>query len=127
MALACERGGMGGTNPAVPLLNHVRSWAAEAPSPDGGTMLDDPLLRERLARTAMANQVSQLLTLRARRSRSNGSSSMVPPSGEGASAAQFRTWFSRGTAGFVPPMTPRSKARATPLHAPPPSNLPRRK
>jgi alkylation response protein AidB-like acyl-CoA dehydrogenase len=28
-------------------------------------MIDDPLLRERIARTAIANQVSQLLTLRA--------------------------------------------------------------
>jgi len=65
VALAFERGVMGGTNPAVPLLRHVRDWAAEAVSPDGGTMLDDPLLRERLARTAIANQVSQLLTLRA--------------------------------------------------------------
>ena len=65
VALAFERGVMGGTNPAVPLLRRVRQWAAETTSPDGGRMLDDPLLRERLARTAMANQVSQLLTLRA--------------------------------------------------------------
>ena len=65
VALAFERGVMGGTNPAVPLLRHVRDWATGATSPDGGTMLNDPLLRERLARTAIANQVSQLLTLRA--------------------------------------------------------------
>ena len=65
VALAFERGVMGGTNPAVPLLRHVRDWADRAPSPDGGTMLQDPLLRERLARTAIGNQVSQLLTLRA--------------------------------------------------------------
>jgi alkylation response protein AidB-like acyl-CoA dehydrogenase len=65
VALAFERGVMGGTNPAVPLLRHVRNWATGATSPDGGTMLSDPLLRERLARTAIANQVSQLLTLRA--------------------------------------------------------------
>ena len=65
VALAFERGVMGGTNPAVPLLRHVRDWASGATSPDGGTMLSDPLLRERLARTAIANQVSQLLTLRA--------------------------------------------------------------
>ena len=65
VALAFERGVMGGTNPAVPLLQHVRDWATGATSPDGGTMLSDPLLRERLARTAIANQVSQLLTLRA--------------------------------------------------------------
>ena len=65
VALAFERGVMGGTNPAVPLLRHVRGGAADAPSPDGGRMIDDPLLRERIARTAIANQVSQLLTLRA--------------------------------------------------------------
>ncbi len=65
VALAFERGVMGGTNPAVPLLRHVRGWATDAPSPDGGNMIDDPLLRERIARTAIANQVSQLLTLRA--------------------------------------------------------------
>jgi alkylation response protein AidB-like acyl-CoA dehydrogenase len=65
VALAFERGVMGGTNPAVPLLRHVRDWAGGAASPDGGTMLQDPLLRERLARTAIGNQVSQLLTLRA--------------------------------------------------------------
>ena len=65
VALAFERGVMGGTNPAVPLLRHVRGWATAAPSPDGGNMIDDPLLRERIARTAIANQVSQLLTLRA--------------------------------------------------------------
>ena len=65
VALAFERGVMGGTNPAVPLLRHVRGWATDAPSPDGGRMIDDPLLRERIARTAIANQVSQLLTLRA--------------------------------------------------------------
>ncbi|MEE2768686.1 MAG: acyl-CoA dehydrogenase family protein [Actinomycetota bacterium] len=65
VALALERGVMGGTNPAVPLLRHVREWAEKAPSPDGGAMIEDPLLRERLARTAIANQVGQLLTLRA--------------------------------------------------------------
>ena len=65
VALAFERGVMGGTNPAVPLLRHVRGWATDAPSPDGGNMIDDPLLRERIARTAIANQGSQLLTLRA--------------------------------------------------------------
>ncbi|MDG2427346.1 MAG: acyl-CoA dehydrogenase family protein [Acidimicrobiales bacterium] len=65
VALAFERGVMGGTNPAVPLLRHIRDWAANTPSPEGGPLLDDPLLRERMGRTAIANQVSQLLTLRA--------------------------------------------------------------
>jgi len=65
IALAFERGVMGGTNPGVPLLRHVQSWAAKTISPDGARMLDDPLLKERIARTAISNQVSQLLTIRA--------------------------------------------------------------
>jgi hypothetical protein len=56
---------MGGTNPAVPLLRHVRAWAETDGSDGSGRMVDDPLFRERVARTAIVNQVSQLLTLRA--------------------------------------------------------------
>ena len=65
VALAFERGVMGGTNPAVPLLRHVRAWAETDGSDGRGRMVDDPLFRERVARTAIVNQVSQLLTLRA--------------------------------------------------------------
>jgi len=65
VALAFERGVMGGTNPAVPLLRHVRAWAETDGSDGSGRMVDDPLFRERVARTAIVNQVSQLLTLRA--------------------------------------------------------------
>jgi alkylation response protein AidB-like acyl-CoA dehydrogenase len=49
----------------VPLLRHVRAWAETDGSDGSGRMVDDPLFRERVARTAIVNQVSQLLTLRA--------------------------------------------------------------
>ena len=65
VALAFERGVMGGTNPAVPLLRHVRAWAEPDGSDGRGRMVADPLFRERVARPAIVNQVSQLLTLRA--------------------------------------------------------------
>jgi alkylation response protein AidB-like acyl-CoA dehydrogenase len=49
----------------VRLLDHGLRWARGAPSPNGGTMLDDPLVRERLARIAVGNEVSNLLGWRA--------------------------------------------------------------
>jgi alkylation response protein AidB-like acyl-CoA dehydrogenase len=58
VALAFERGVMGGTNAAVPLLRHFRHWAAEVG-------LDrDPAVREQMARTAIDMQVATLLTQR---------------------------------------------------------------
>ena len=65
VALALERGVMGGTNPAVPLLKHVLNWAETTPSKNKSLMIDNALMRERIARTAIINQVGQLLTLRA--------------------------------------------------------------
>ena len=58
VALAFERGVMGGTNPGVPLLRHFREWASEI------GLLDDPIVRERMARIAIDNEVSKLLTQR---------------------------------------------------------------
>jgi alkylation response protein AidB-like acyl-CoA dehydrogenase len=58
VALAFERGVMGGTNAGVPLLRHFRHWAAET------GLIDDPRVRERLARTAIDNHVATLLTQR---------------------------------------------------------------
>jgi alkylation response protein AidB-like acyl-CoA dehydrogenase len=58
VALAFERGVMGGTNPAVPLLRHFREWA-ESAGP-----VADPIVRERMARVAIDNQVAALLTQR---------------------------------------------------------------
>jgi hypothetical protein len=49
----------------VRLLDHALTWARTAPSPEGGAMIDDPLVRERLARIAIGNEVSNLLGWRA--------------------------------------------------------------
>jgi 3-oxocholest-4-en-26-oyl-CoA dehydrogenase alpha subunit len=58
VALAFERGVMGGTNPAVSLLRHFRHWADEV------GLSADPLVRERMARIAIDNEVAKLLTQR---------------------------------------------------------------
>jgi 3-oxocholest-4-en-26-oyl-CoA dehydrogenase alpha subunit len=58
VALAFERGVMGGSNPAVPLLRHFRHWAEET------GLIDDPIVREHLARIAIDNEVAKLLTQR---------------------------------------------------------------
>jgi alkylation response protein AidB-like acyl-CoA dehydrogenase len=49
----------------VRLLDHGLTWARANPSPAGGRMIDDPLVRERLARIAIGNEVSNLLGWRA--------------------------------------------------------------
>jgi alkylation response protein AidB-like acyl-CoA dehydrogenase len=59
VALAFERGVMGGTNVPVPLLRHFRHWA------EGIGLMDDPLVRQRLARVAIDSEVGKLLTQRA--------------------------------------------------------------
>ena len=65
VALAFERGVMGGTNVAVPLLRHFREWATHHIGDDGVLLIDDSLVRERLARIAIDNEVAKLLTQRA--------------------------------------------------------------
>jgi 3-oxocholest-4-en-26-oyl-CoA dehydrogenase alpha subunit len=64
VALAFERGVMGGTNVAVPMLRHFRKWAAQHIGDDGVRLIDDTLVRERLARIAIDNEVAKLLTQR---------------------------------------------------------------
>jgi alkylation response protein AidB-like acyl-CoA dehydrogenase len=49
----------------VRLLDHGLGWARATDSPAGATMIDDPLVRERLARIAIGNEVSNLLGWRA--------------------------------------------------------------
>jgi alkylation response protein AidB-like acyl-CoA dehydrogenase len=58
VALSFERGVMGGTNAAVPLLRHFRHWAAQV------GLTDDPSVRIQMARTAIDMQVATLLTQR---------------------------------------------------------------
>jgi 3-oxocholest-4-en-26-oyl-CoA dehydrogenase alpha subunit len=59
VALAFERGVMGGTNPAVPLLRRLRALEG------GARLLAEPLGRQKAARVAIDNQVAALLTQRA--------------------------------------------------------------
>ncbi len=47
VALAFERGVMGGTTAAMPLLRHFHDWAADT------GVLDQPLARERMARSVI--------------------------------------------------------------------------
>ena len=58
VALAFERGVMGGTNAGVPLLRHFRQWAAAT------GLLDDPQVRDQVVRAAIDNQVASLMTMR---------------------------------------------------------------
>ena len=64
VALAFERGLMGGTATGVPLLRHFHHWAATVRDDDGRRLLDDPVVRERMARAAIDNEVAALMTLR---------------------------------------------------------------
>ena len=66
VVLSFERGVMGNTNVGVPLLRHFRHWAAET------GVADDPIVRERMARIAIDNEVSKLLTQRAAWIAANG-------------------------------------------------------
>jgi len=56
--LAFERGVMGGSNAAVPLLRHFHDWAASM------GLLESDVVRERLARSVIDMQVAALLTQR---------------------------------------------------------------
>ncbi len=58
IALAFERGVMGGTNPAVPLLRRLQQGNGET------DFLAEPLGRQKVARVAIDNQVAALLTQR---------------------------------------------------------------
>ena len=71
----------------VRLLDHGLGWARTAPSPAGGLMVEDPLVRERLARIAIGNEVSNLLGWRAAWMASEG----TLPGVEGTMAKLFTT------------------------------------
>lgn len=58
VALAFERGVMGGSNAAVPLLRHFHEWAST------NRVMDRPLAREQMARAVIDETVAQLLTQR---------------------------------------------------------------
>jgi len=71
----------------VRLLDHALGWARATPSPFGGTMLDDPLVTDRLARVAIGNEVSNLLGWRAAWMAASG----TLPGVEGTMAKLFTT------------------------------------
>jgi alkylation response protein AidB-like acyl-CoA dehydrogenase len=71
----------------VRLLDHGLGWARATGSPAGGTMIDDPLVRERLARIAIGNEISNLLGWRAAWMAANG----TLPGVEGTMAKHFTT------------------------------------
>jgi alkylation response protein AidB-like acyl-CoA dehydrogenase len=71
----------------VRLLDHGLGWARATASPTGGTMIDDPLVQERLARIAIGNEVSNLLGWRAAWMASEGNL----PGVEGTMAKLFTT------------------------------------
>ena len=58
VALSFERGVMGGTSPGVPLLTHAAAWARES------GRINEPAVREKLARVVVDNQVAALLAQR---------------------------------------------------------------
>jgi alkylation response protein AidB-like acyl-CoA dehydrogenase len=80
---------------SVRLLDHAAHWAAATPGPDGSPRLADPLVRERLARAAIGNEVSNLLGWRAAWLASTG----VLPSTEGTMAKLFTTEHYQHSAG----------------------------
>ncbi|MEZ5138057.1 MAG: acyl-CoA dehydrogenase family protein [Acidimicrobiales bacterium] len=71
----------------VRLLDHGLGWARATASPSGGTMIDDPLVRERLARIAVGNEISNLLGWRAAWMAAKG----TLPGVEGTMAKHFTT------------------------------------
>lgn len=71
----------------VRLLDHGLGWARATDSPAGGKMIDDPIVRERLARIAIGNEISNLLGWRAAWMAANG----TLPGVEGTMAKHFTT------------------------------------
>jgi len=102
VALAFERGVMGGTSVGIPLLHHFREWAAHEVRDDGSPAIADPIVRERMVRVAIDNEVATLLTLRAAWIAASGGL----PGLEGSMAKIFATeayqkaakWFSQAAA-----------------------------
>jgi alkylation response protein AidB-like acyl-CoA dehydrogenase len=102
VALAFERGVMGGTSVGIPLLHHFTDWAAREMRDDGTPVIADPIVREHMVRVAIDNEVATLLTLRAAWIAASGGL----PGLEGSMAKIFATeayqkaakWFSHAAA-----------------------------
>jgi alkylation response protein AidB-like acyl-CoA dehydrogenase len=103
VALAYERGVMGGISDGVRLLDAARSYAESATRADGTRVIDDPVVRERLVRTAIDNEVADLLGARAAWIAASGGL----PGVEGSQAKMFATeTFTRATSWFVDMLGP---------------------
>jgi alkylation response protein AidB-like acyl-CoA dehydrogenase len=64
VALAYERGVFGNSNQGVKLLERFEEWARQSLRPDGSRVVDDPLVRGRMVRIAINNEITELLSLR---------------------------------------------------------------
>jgi alkylation response protein AidB-like acyl-CoA dehydrogenase len=87
VALSFERGIAGGIRDSVRLLRAAEEYATMTHRPDGTGLIDEPLVRERLARLAIDNEVTDLLA---------GEAAWVAASGglpgtEGAAVKLFAT------------------------------------
>ncbi|MHB1584999.1 MAG: acyl-CoA dehydrogenase family protein [Acidimicrobiales bacterium] len=87
VALAFERGVVGGALESTALYHHVRRWAAETPGPDGRPLVDRPAWRQALALARIDNEVSWLLSQRSAWLAASG----ALPSVEGSMVKLFAT------------------------------------
>lgn len=100
VALSFERGVMGGSALGIPLLRHFHAWAEHELAE--GRPLDDPMVRERMVRVAIDNEVASLLTMKSAYIAASGGL----PGLEGSMAKIFATeayqkaakWFSHAAA-----------------------------
>jgi alkylation response protein AidB-like acyl-CoA dehydrogenase len=98
VALSYERGVAGGVRDAERLLAAAEQHLASASRDDGSPMLDDPVVREELARLAIEVEVADLLTGRAAWVAASGRL----PGTEGAASKLFATEaFNRAANRFI--------------------------
>jgi alkylation response protein AidB-like acyl-CoA dehydrogenase len=98
VALSYERGLAGGIRDGERLLQAAEAHAATATRADGTRLLDDPLVRERLVRLAIDNEVTDLLAGRAAWVAASGRL----PGTEGAACKLFATEaFTRAASWFL--------------------------
>ncbi len=98
VALAYERGVMGGISDGMALFEATRRHAEQTTLPEGGRLIDDPAVRECLVRTAIDNEVADLLGARAAWVAATG----ALPGLEGSEAKMFATEaFTRATSDLL--------------------------
>ncbi len=111
VGLAYERGIAGGVSDALRLHRAAREAAEQTLRPDGSRAIDDPALRERLARVAIDAEVADLLAARA----AFAAASDALPGLEGAQAKLFATEaFVRASASLLGALGPEALREADP-------------